>query len=242
LTHQIPDNKGPAQAAQGTGTRRQWLHWAALGAVLAVSLGLRLWHLDDQSIWYDEGWSIHLAQLSPRQALALIASPGHTHPPGYYALLMGWVRIFGDSVFAVRGFSVALGVANVVLLYLLGRDLFGKPTGLIAAALLAVSPAHIVYSQETRMYALLMTCVTALALCYWRLGERQRAIRPAVQWRKICFGSQSQIGEHFTGRLLSVVRTCQLHDANPFLFLTKLVNASFSAKPHLSSGPISLPK
>jgi transposase len=72
-------------------------------------------------------------------------------------------------------------------------------------------------------------------------NSAERAIRPAVQWRKICFGSQSQIGEDFTGRLLSVVRTCQLHGANPFLFLTKLVNASFSAKQHLSSGPISLP-
>ena len=179
MTHRMSDNEWPAQAAQGTGAQRQWLHWAALGAVLAVSLGLRLWHLDDQSIWYDEGWSIHLARLSPGQALDLIASPGHTHPPGYYLLLMGWVRLFGDSVLAVRGLSVALGVASVALLYLLGRELFGKPTGLIAAALLAVSPAHIVYSQETRMYALLMTCVTALALCYWRLGERQRAIRPA---------------------------------------------------------------
>ncbi len=58
----------------------------------------------------------------------------------------------------------------------------------------------------------------------------ERAIRPAVQWRKICFGSQSQIGEHFTERLLTVVRTCQLHGTNPFLVLTKLVNASFSPK------------
>jgi transposase len=64
-------------------------------------------------------------------------------------------------------------------------------------------------------------------------NSAERAIRPAVQWRKICFGSQSEIGEQFIGHLLSVVRTCQLHSINPFGFLTKLVSSSFSAKQHL---------
>jgi transposase len=58
----------------------------------------------------------------------------------------------------------------------------------------------------------------------------ERAIRPAVQWRKICFGSQSQIGEQFAGRLLTVVRTCQLHDINAFEFLNRLVKTAFSTK------------
>ena len=69
----------------------------------------------------------------------------------------------------------------------------------------------------------------------------ERAIRPAVRWRKICFGSQSEIGEQFTGRLLTVGRTCQLHGINFFEFLTKLVKASFSAKQHLPALPLSLP-
>jgi transposase len=68
----------------------------------------------------------------------------------------------------------------------------------------------------------------------------ERAIRPAVQWRKICFGSQSQIGEQFTGRLLTVVRTCQLHGINAFEFLTNLVDASFSDKQSLPYLPLSL--
>ncbi len=72
-------------------------------------------------------------------------------------------------------------------------------------------------------------------------NSAERAIRPAVQWRKICFGSQSQIGEQFAGRLLTVVRTCQLHGINAFEFLTRLVNASFSAKQHLPYLPLSLP-
>lgn len=73
-------------------------------------------------------------------------------------------------------------------------------------------------------------------------NSAERAIRPAVQWRKICFGSQSQIGEQFTGRLLTVVRTCQLHGLNAFEFLMRLVDASFSIKYPLPRLPLSLPK
>jgi len=72
-------------------------------------------------------------------------------------------------------------------------------------------------------------------------NSAERAIRPAVQWRKICFGSQSQTGEHFTGRLLTVVRTCQLNRINAFDFLTRLVDVSFSAKQTLPRLPLSLP-
>jgi len=69
----------------------------------------------------------------------------------------------------------------------------------------------------------------------------ERAIRPAVQWRKICFGSQSEIGVQFTGLLLTVGRTCQLHGINNFEFLTKLVKVFFSAQQHLPPLPLSLP-
>jgi hypothetical protein len=72
-------------------------------------------------------------------------------------------------------------------------------------------------------------------------NSAERAIRPAVQWRKICFGSQSKIGEQFTGRLLTVVRTCQLHGLNAFEFLIRLVDASFSVKHPPPCLPLSLP-
>jgi transposase len=54
----------------------------------------------------------------------------------------------------------------------------------------------------------------------------ERAIRPAVQWRKNCFGSQSDTGERFTERLLTVVRTCQMHGVNAFECLVKIMIAN----------------
>ena len=54
----------------------------------------------------------------------------------------------------------------------------------------------------------------------------ERAIRPAVQWRKNCFGSQSETGERFTERLQTVVRTCQMYGVNAFECLVKIMNAN----------------
>jgi transposase len=59
----------------------------------------------------------------------------------------------------------------------------------------------------------------------------ERAVRPAVQWRKLCFGNQSENGERFTERILTVTRTCQLQGKNPFHFLSELMAAAFNGLP-----------
>jgi transposase len=59
----------------------------------------------------------------------------------------------------------------------------------------------------------------------------ERALRPAVQWRKICLGNQSQEGERFTERILTVTRTCQAQNKNAFEFLAQLMDAHFQKYP-----------
>jgi len=62
----------------------------------------------------------------------------------------------------------------------------------------------------------------------------EQAIRPAVQWRKLCFGNQSDAGERFTERILTVTRTCQLQGKNSFHFLAQLMEAAFKGTPRPS--------
>ena len=51
----------------------------------------------------------------------------------------------------------------------------------------------------------------------------ERALRIAVQWRKICFGNRSSIGELVTARLLTMRATCQVQN-RPFLaYLTEAI-------------------
>jgi transposase len=53
----------------------------------------------------------------------------------------------------------------------------------------------------------------------------ERALRTAVQWRKIMFGTRSAQGERAVERLLTIVRTCQLQELNALLYLTAAITA-----------------
>ncbi|MFQ6100879.1 MAG: glycosyltransferase family 39 protein [Anaerolineae bacterium] len=86
------------------------------------------------------------------------------HPPLYYLLLHFWLALFGDGEVAVRALSALLGTLTIPALYLLGRRLADEKVGLLAALLLAVSPFHVRFAQETRMYTLL-ALNASLALC-----------------------------------------------------------------------------
>jgi len=132
----------------------------SLLAILLLASCLRFYRLDGQSLWNDEGTSVAVAQ----RDLATIArdAAGDIHPPLYYWLLHGWVRMVGTREAAVRSLSALLGVGLVALIYALGRLLAGRRAGLAAALLAAMNPFQVYYSQEARMY-MLLAVLSALA-------------------------------------------------------------------------------
>lgn len=122
-------------------------------AVLALAFGVRLISIN-QSFWLDEAINVVYAkQLSFWQFVSSYPI-GDFHPPGWFAILWVTTHIFGSSEISARFPSLLLSVATVYLIYLIGKQLFNKRVGLISALLLSISPLHIYYSQEARMYAL----------------------------------------------------------------------------------------
>ncbi|MGH8985279.1 MAG: glycosyltransferase family 39 protein, partial [Acidimicrobiia bacterium] len=134
---------------------RTW-RWQTPAMITAFTLGaLALRLLVTRGLWVDEAISVHQAGLPFGTMLARLAD-GDVHPPLHAALLWVTVRVVGDGELAVRLPSIAAGVALVPLLYATGRELFDRRTGLVAAALGAVAPLAVWYSQEARMYSLYM--------------------------------------------------------------------------------------
>jgi len=136
--------------------RRTTIRYLLLVLIVLLATSLRLYRLDAQSFWNDEGNSARAAERTV--PLVLAAAAGDIHPPGYYLLLHFWRALAGESEFALRALSAFCGVLTVALTYSLGRRLLGMAAGLGAAFLAAFSPLAVYYSQEARMYALLGLC------------------------------------------------------------------------------------
>lgn len=75
--------------------------------------------------------------------------------PLYFILARFWVQWFGNSIAVTRSFSAFISLLAFPGIYLLCQELFASPLiGWIAMALIAVSPAHVIYAQVARFYSL----------------------------------------------------------------------------------------
>lgn len=145
---------------------------AAVGVALAVVAGVALRTFTRSELWLDEALTVHLAEVPFSRLPEVLRRDGA--PPLYYALLHGWIRVFGDGNEAVRLMSALFSVVTLPLAYRAGRRLGGPVVGVGALVLLATSPFAIRYATEARMYALVALLVTAGWLALVNALERPR--------------------------------------------------------------------
>ncbi|MBV7333881.1 glycosyltransferase family 39 protein [Chloroflexi bacterium TSY] len=140
-----------------------------MGFITIIGTALRSFFLDWQPLWWDEGYSVYVATEPLVTMLWLTAHD--IHPPLYYALLHGWIQIWQSAAPEVlRLFSVLIGVLSIPLFALLAQAFYPNSQRfvLLSAFLLALSPMHLFYSQEVRMYGLAVALGIASTLCLWK--------------------------------------------------------------------------
>jgi mannosyltransferase len=147
---------------------------ALILAIVALGFGLRLFHLDSQSFWYDEAYSAEVSEKAPSRIFA--GDFGDNHPP-FHSLALHYWRYIGDSDFMLRLFSTVAGTLGIAAIYALGRCLVDHRVGLLAAGLTAILPYQVFYSQEVRLYSTLFLATTLLLIAY-----RQAVTRNSNRW------------------------------------------------------------
>jgi mannosyltransferase len=140
--------------------------------LVALAAVLRFWRIGHQSYWLDEAFTANVVR---RDFGGMLEGVRHTEstPPLYYMLAWLWERVFGWHEAGLRSLSALAGVATVPAAYAAARARFDERAALIAAALFAVNPYFVWYSQEARAYALLVLLCT-VALVYLLRGEPWR--------------------------------------------------------------------
>ena len=170
-----------------------------LCATMLLGYALRVWGLTSQSLWRDEVDAIRFATRTLPALLETFREPGENGPL-YFLLLRPWLQIFGQSEFSLRYPSVLLGTLAIPLTWVVARRLFRffgqhpavrDVAGVLATSVglsaglgtlfVALSPYLVWYSQEGKMYALVVVMVLAsLAALLW--ASTPGARHPAGRW------------------------------------------------------------
>lgn len=120
--------------------------------ILALGFLLRVYRLGGPSFWFDELMtagriSFPLGQIASGVAIL-------PFPPLYYILMHFWAKLFGISEFSLRFPSLIFSVLSITVIFKLGKELFDRKAGLLAALLLSISLYNIDFAREAKMYAM----------------------------------------------------------------------------------------
>lgn len=165
--------------------------------ILVMGLGVRLAHVANESVWWDEFATV--AFLTPpeshtvsphydrwNQVVIRYSSPTFRDfleqnrlvdpaaMPLYLALEFYWNRYVHRSVVSLRLMSILIGMGALPLIFLLGRQLFGAQAGLIAMFCAALSPIHVQFAKEIRMYGLMTLLAVALVYIFCLLFQQNK--------------------------------------------------------------------
>jgi len=143
--------------------------------VFILSFLVRLISLN-QSLWLDEGTTARVVRQYNFAQIAQIFSPHDFHPPLFYLFMKVWTSIFGYSEVALRMPSVIFSLLTGWFVYLIGKQLKDKRTGIWAAVLFLFNPLVVYYSQEARMYMMVTMLLTAALYYFIRLLKNKPKI------------------------------------------------------------------
>jgi mannosyltransferase len=152
----------------------------ALAAIVAAGALLRFATLGAQHFWLDEAVTAGLLKLDLDEMVGTTWTTEST-PPLYYLLARAWAVVFGTGEVGLRLLSALLGTLTIPVVYAIGTTLASRRVGLVAAALAAVSPPLVWYSQEARSYSLLVL-LSALSLLFLARAVTRGSDRDVGWW------------------------------------------------------------
>jgi uncharacterized membrane protein len=155
-------------------------HMLSLVFITMIGLFLRVYGLNQQSLWYDELFSFDKAH--PGKTWLEVWNSVHTdnHPPFYYLLLHAFFKVFGFTATSGRLLSTIAGTLAIPATYFLGRLVRGPKLGLLLASIAATNYFLVYYAQEARFYSLLYLFTVCLLASFITWLRKPNAPHTAV--------------------------------------------------------------
>ena len=166
----------PEKSVEQKQSRTDYLFPLGAALATAAAIWLRWAGLNAQSIWGDEGYTVWLSRLAPREIWHNLLYD--TGPPLYYLVQHYWGLQFGSGPTAIRALSAVFATLSWPLEYLLIRKIVANRTAVVLAlAFNAFSFLQIWYGQEARFYGLLLFLSLGSVYCLLLHLEKRSAVR-----------------------------------------------------------------
>lgn len=127
-------------------------YWMLI-AIALIGISLRIMLLNHESFWIDEAMTGLRSRWDFEYMIKEVT--GQDQMPLYFTITWFVASKLGNSVLVLRGLSVLFGVLSFIPIYMIGKR-FSREAALIALLLISFSPTMIYYSQEARMYMLMV--------------------------------------------------------------------------------------
>lgn len=153
-------------------------------ALILLGFLLRVATLDRLGLAYDEAASALMARATPAEIIAFHWDAAFEHPPVWVLLVHLWSAAAGQHEFALRWLPALAGVLLIPLTWRIARTLWPESALLpVWAALFVTSaPVLVYYSQEARMYTLVIALLLLLLLLTLRLDRAALDHHPVWPW------------------------------------------------------------
>lgn len=143
-------------------------------ALFLLAAIVRIINIDGPALWTDEGFVYYTFKIPLFDAIL-----GDRHPPFYFYTLHTWESLTGDSILALRWWSMLPSMLSLAVVYQIGRELMRYRPGiqnlpLLAMLMLTLADAENYMAQELRMYTwhvLFAACSTWFYLRFLRNGK-----------------------------------------------------------------------
>lgn len=124
--------------------------------ILFLGAALRIYNLGAVSLWFDEALNMLDIDVLDLNRITIYKNACFSVLHVFFNYF--WQKL-GSSEFILRLPSAIFGIISIIVVYSLGKLFFDKKTGLLGALLFSISPLHIYYSQELKMYSSLVLLI-----------------------------------------------------------------------------------
>ncbi len=188
-------------------TRERFVVWLLIACAIVLGIFFRVTNVDQKVFWKDEVITqfataprvpkLEIGQLLTQEQFLRVAALDRSasvldvakilydtaaeQTPLYYMVARVWCQIWGEGPYVLRMLSVVLGLAFIGTAYFFGQEVFqSRLAGGLSAALVALSPFHLGYSQQARPYEAWALALALAGIAYLRASRMP-------SWKNGCF-------------------------------------------------------